>query len=113
MKTSIQVRLQQAIGPILATCLLGYFVYHLIQGERGILSWMRLKQKIQLAEERLDQVQMEQSTLAHRVKLMGPENLDLDMLEEQAREKLGVANTNEVIIHDKDLLPDTLAEKQK
>lgn len=103
MKPEVTRKVQQAFGPILAICLLGYFVYHLIQGERGVISWMRLNQKIVLAGEKLSQAQTEQTSLAHRVKLMRPDSLDLDMLEEQAREKLGVANSGELIIHDRSL----------
>lgn len=112
MKVDTSKRLQKALGPILATCLLSYFVYHLIQGERGLLSWMRLKQKIKIAEEKLTQIQEEQINLAHRVHLMSPNTLDIDMLEEQAREKLGLANNDELIIHDKDIISEDRLKKK-
>ncbi|WP_032112107.1 FtsB family cell division protein [Candidatus Paracaedibacter symbiosus] len=104
MRTEFSRRFQQVVGPLISITLLGYFVYHIIQGERGLLSWMRLKQKIQTLEQKLTSVQEEQSQLEQRVYLLRPDSLDRDMLEEQARKILNYANTDELIIHDSELV---------
>lgn len=103
MKVDLPKGAQQIIGPIIAISLMVYFIYHMIQGERGLLSWRRLSHKIELAEDKLQKVQKEQSQLEQRVQLMRPNSLDPDMLEEQAREKLNFARKDEVIIHNEDL----------
>lgn len=103
MKVDFSKGIQQVIGPIIAISLMGYFVYHMIQGERGLLSWRRLSQKIELAEDKLKTIQKEQSQLEQRVQLMRPNSLDPDMLEEQAREKLNFARKDEVIIRNNEL----------
>lgn len=100
MKTEFTKRFQQVVGPIISITLLGYFVYHIIQGERGLLSWMRLKQKIEVMDQHLHKVQEEQSQLEQRVYLLRPDSLDRDMLEEQARKILNYARKDELIIHD-------------
>lgn len=104
MRLELSKKFQQVIGPIIAITLLGYFVYHIVQGERGLLSWMRLKQKIELSEQKLKGVQEEQSLLEQRVYLMRPDSLDRDMLEEQARKYLNYGNKEELTIHDSELL---------
>lgn len=103
MRIEFSRKLQQIVGPIIAITLLGYFVYHIIQGERGFLSWMRLKQKIATLEHKLEQVKDEQSALEQRVYLMRPDSLDPDMLEEQARKYLNYGDKEEITIHDSEL----------
>lgn len=103
MKTEFAKRFQQIVGPLISITLLGYFVYHIIQGERGLLSWMRLKQKIEMMDQKLQKVQEEQSQLEQRVYLLRPGSLDPDMLEEQARKVLNYGRKDELIIHDEEL----------
>ncbi len=102
-KSDVNRRFQQVIGPICALCLMLYFIYHIIQGERGILSWLRLQQKISDAEQQLTVVQEEQEILERRVQLLRPDSLDPDMLEERARKVLNFAKKDEVVIYDKEL----------
>lgn len=111
MRTEFPKRFQQVVGPIISITLLGYFVYHIIQGERGLLSWMRLKQKIEVSEQKLTNVQEEQSRIEQRVYLLRPDSLDRDMLEEQARKILNYARKDELIIHDSELLEGHIGTK--
>lgn len=103
MGTEITKRLQLVVGPVVAISLLGYFIYHIIQGERGLLSWRQFNLKIEQAEARLKETTAEQDILERRVHLMRPESLDPDMLEEQAREKLNFARKDEIVILDEEL----------
>lgn len=98
-----QGRLNQIVGPIIAIGLLAYFIYHIIQGERGVLSMMRLQQKIAVAEEELNAVQKQHDVLNHRVQLLKPDSLDPDMLEERARSVLNFARKDELVIYDNEL----------
>jgi cell division protein FtsB len=103
VKNDLVARFQYVIGPVIAVSLLVYFVYHLIQGERGLLAWGRLKQQITVAEQKLHAVKTEQQALEQRVHLMRPDSLDTDMLEEQAKEKLNFVRKDEIIIKDDEL----------
>lgn len=103
MKNDLIARFQYVIGPVIAVSLLIYFVYHLIQGERGLLAWGRLKQQITVAEQKLNTVKEEQQSLEKRVQLLRPDSLDADMLEEQAKEKLNFVRKDEIIIKDDEL----------
>jgi cell division protein FtsB len=96
-------RLNHILGPLIALLLMIYFGYHIVQGERGLFSWMRLRQKIAESEQHLAQIQSEKETLERRVHLLRPESVDQDMLEERARKVLNWGHSGEVVIYDEEL----------
>ena len=91
-------RMRHVVVPVLCTAALVYFGYHAVQGERGLLSWLRLTQQIAVAEAELDILSAERRELEHRARLLRPEGLDPDLLDERARLILGLAHPNELII---------------
>jgi cell division protein FtsB len=93
-------RFNQILGPLIALLLMVYFGYHIVQGERGLFSWMRLRQKIVESQEQLSEIQSEKETLEMRVGLLRPDSLDQDMLEERARKILNWGYPGEVVIYD-------------
>ena len=93
-------RFNQIIGPLIALLLMIYFGYHIVQGERGLFSWMRLRQKVTESEQHLAQIQSEKETLERRVHLLRPDSVDQDMLEERAREVLNLGHPDEVVIYE-------------
>ena len=93
-------RLGELVGPLFALCFLVYFIYHIFQGERGLLSWLRLQQKVQEDEKIFLDVQSQREVLEHKVYLLRPDSLDQDMLEERVRLLLNFARADEVVIHD-------------
>jgi len=86
------------IGPLLAVVLVSYFSFHLINGDRGLLAYRDLGRAIAQAEIIKQQTQEERSALEHRVSLLRPESLDLDMVEERARVLLDLARPDDVVI---------------
>jgi len=95
-------RLNHILGPLIALLLMIYFGYHIVQGERGLFSWMRLRQKVAESEQHLTQIQTQKETLERRVHLLRPDSVDRDMLEERAREILNWGDPSEVVIYDED-----------
>jgi cell division protein FtsB len=87
-------------GPVLGISLMCYFGYHLVQGERGLVSWLRLTQEVKLAKTRLAALDDERDALDRRVALLRPEHLDRDMLDERARATLNLVGPNEIVILD-------------
>lgn len=88
---------KHTISTIIFLCLITYFCYHSIKGDRGILAFVTLdKELIELRKE-LDLIKTERTYLEHKVNLLKPNSLDLDLLEEQIRKNLGYAKPNEVI----------------
>jgi cell division protein FtsB len=100
MLREIRRRLRLIIGPVLGITLCAYFAYHLVQGERGLLAWMRLNQQVREARVTLATVEAERQTLERRVDLLRPEHLDRDMLDERARSQLNLIGPNDIVIFD-------------
>jgi cell division protein FtsB len=94
---AIRQRSRIIIGPILGISLVAYFAYHLVQGDRGLIAWLRLTQQIDEARMTLAQLEAERTPLAHRVSLMR-DRLDPDLLDETARGTLNLAGSDEVVI---------------
>jgi cell division protein FtsB len=96
--TAIRQRARLIVGPILGITLVLYFAYHLVQGDRGLIAWLRLSQEIREAKATLDDIDAERQPLAHRVALLRPEHLDRDLLDERARATLNLVAPNEIVI---------------
>lgn len=75
-----------------------YFVYHTVIGQRGILSLIDISKELDVVKQELEQVRFERVTLEHKVKLMNSASLDLDLVEQQAKQVLGVADPRENVI---------------
>jgi cell division protein FtsB len=94
----IRRRARFIAGPVLGVSLMCYFGYHLVQGERGLLAWLRLTQEIKQAQVQLAARDLEHEALDRRVAALRPEHLDPDMLDEQARATLDLAGPHEIVI---------------
>jgi cell division protein FtsB len=76
----------RAMAPqILGAAICAYFVYHAVQGDRGLIAWLQLSRELAESQAVLADLSAERAALEHRVSLLRPESLDPDMLEEQAR----------------------------
>ena len=98
LRRDIKRRLVQVTWPMLGACLAGYFVYHAVQGDRGIVAWMQLNQQIRVAESEFATTDAERQEMEQRVALLSNTSLDLDMLEERARVMLNFAHPDDLVI---------------
>ena len=94
----IRKRARHVMPPVVAASLVAYFAYHAVQGDRGLLAWMSLKQDLAQARVSESQLARTRSRLEWRVDLLRPDNLDLDLLAERAHELLGYGRSDELII---------------
>jgi cell division protein FtsB len=88
----------QATPAFLASLAVAYFGYHALQGGRGLMAYARLNQEVALAEQVLRLAEAERLRLERRVGLLNPQQLDPDMLDERARETLGLLHPDEVVM---------------
>jgi cell division protein FtsB len=88
----------RTIASALGACVVGYFLYHTVQGDRGWLAMLRLQQQVNGAQSELSQLQKEDQNLDHRVQLMRPASLDPDLLDEKSRELLNYSKPDEIVI---------------
>jgi len=86
------------LPPLLGALAFTYFVYHAFEGDRGLRSWLKLRQEIAAARSTATALAAEQAVLERRVALLRPESLDPDMLEERARAVLNVARPDDRVI---------------
>ena len=84
--------------PLLVLALVGYFSYFAVFGNHGLLRWSRLQAAVEAKQAQLGKLEEERVALQRRVSLMRPESVDDDMLEEQARSRLGLTEADEVVI---------------
>lgn len=94
----IPKRTLQTAASVIGACIVGYFLIHTIQGDRGWLAMLRLQNQVNTAQENLSQLQKEHQQLNHRVQLMRPGSMDPDLLDEKSREMLDYSKPNEIIV---------------
>jgi len=101
---SIRERLRRSgrhLPGLIGMCAVVYFGYHEIQGDRGLLTMIKLQNRIASVEAKLAATTAEEDALERRVSLMRPASLDRDMLEEQVRLVLNYTHPDDVVIYAK------------
>ena len=91
-------RARYVLGPTLGAALIVYITYHALQGERGLIAFWQLHGQVMHAQHIHDGLRDTKERLQNRVKLLNPNSLDTDMLEERVRFMLGYSRPDETII---------------
>lgn len=86
------------IFPAIATSVLGYFGFHALNGEFGLVGRARIELQVADLKSELSTVTREREELLARVMLLRSSSLDPDMVDERARLNLNLANEKEVVI---------------
>ena len=102
----IKTHAGQISAPVFAVALAGYFAYHAVQGDRGLLAWMTLKRDLVASRAQAAALAEERAWLEKRVALLNDDSLDRDMLEEQAMAMLNYGGPEDYIVfHGADQTP--------
>ena len=83
---------------ILTLSIFAYLLYFLINGERGIISFFKIKNLNNDYKIVLSNLQNKNDFFADRIKRLKSNSLDLDYLEENIIEKTGHLNEDEILI---------------
>ncbi|MGH7063785.1 MAG: FtsB family cell division protein [Stellaceae bacterium] len=86
------------VGPALGIALTCYFAYHLVEGDRGLLAWVRLTRETHAENDRLADLRAQSAALRSKVVDMTPDHLDPDLLDERVRAALNLAAPDEIVI---------------
>jgi cell division protein FtsB len=86
------------LTPVIGVGLVGYFAYHTVQGNRGVLSLVSLMAETDHASETLSELRAQRLALEAQVNALSPAHLDPDLLEEQARFILNVGRDDELVL---------------
>lgn len=94
----IRTRAKLIIGPVMAATLFAYFTYHAVQGDRGLLAWIKLGQQVDDARLEFNRISAQRGALESKVHLLQPGTLDADLLEERTRVMLGYVHPDDMLI---------------
>ncbi len=76
----------------------GYFVFNAIQGPNGILKRIEIEAAQSVDQQILTALIIQRQRLENQTRRLSDDFLDLDLLDQQAREILGFIRTDEIII---------------
>lgn len=98
----LRVLVRSLVLPLSLYCVAGtvaaYFVWHGVNGQRGLKTGEEYEQKLaQLRLER-DLLKLQRMQWESRIALIKGENIDADILEEETRKGLGRVHKNDVVI---------------
>lgn len=100
LASELRNRLRYVVFPTLAVAAIIYFAWHGINGDRGVLALRKLEREVAIARHDLEQARAERESLERRVRLLYPQTLDPDMLDESARRLLNYGLADEIVILD-------------
>ena len=75
-----------------------YLFYFLINGDRGILSYLKINKINQSLDIKLAKLEKNNNYLIDRIDRLKTNSLDLDFLDEKIRENTGFLDSDEVLI---------------
>jgi cell division protein FtsB len=76
----------------------GYFAWHAVHGERGLMAREKRQGDIAVARAELQRAEAERDAMERRVAGLRGDRLDRDQLEERARSLLNVVGRDEVVV---------------
>ncbi|MEM8785746.1 MAG: septum formation initiator family protein [Pseudomonadota bacterium] len=76
-----------------------YLGLHLVSGDHGLLAWREIEGDLATKTEQLDALRAEEEALRRSIATLRSANPDQDLLDERAREVLGVAGETEYVIY--------------
>lgn len=75
-----------------------YFLMSALQGNNGLFRFLQLSAQTDILEEELAGLEAERRALENLTNRLSNDFLDLDLLDEQARKRLGYIRDDEIII---------------
>ncbi len=91
-------RARPFLGPLLGIALVGYFAYHMVEGDRGFMAWLRLTREIRAATATLESLRAQRAALDLNVSNIRPDHLDPDLLDERVRATLNLVSPDDIVI---------------
>lgn len=79
-------------------CLGAYFTFAAVQGDFGLFRRVQVEAEIELLQAELDQLNTDVAIMRNKTRRLSDGYLDLDLLDQQAREILGLMRVDEIII---------------
>jgi cell division protein FtsB len=93
-----QSKVRPLLLPLACLFIMGYFAYHAVEGDYGLLALGKLQDRVASLDTELAAARQERQRTESHVALMRPESLDRDMIDERAREALDMADAKDLVI---------------
>ena len=97
-ETQHMLRPRQILVPIIFAMMFGYFGYHLVNGDRGLLAMAHLQRETTIADQNLAEAETTRKIWERRVAALRNQSLDPDMLDERARILLNFSRKEDIIV---------------
>lgn len=98
----LRVFLRSLVAPLALYSIAGgvavYFVWHAVHGQRGLKAGEEYEQKLAELRSEYDGLKAERMKWEARLALMKGEKVDADILDEEARRRLGRVHRNDLVI---------------
>jgi len=91
-------RLQTYLPTAILACLIFYFGFHALTGDRGLLLSRQRQEMLADKQDELRRLRLERGALETRARLLRNESLSADLLEERAHVLLGFTDPRDYVI---------------
>jgi cell division protein FtsB len=85
---------------LFAGCVVAYFGYSAVHGERGLQAQRTFEVEIADLKTNLGQLEQQRSELETKLNELRPRSVDRDILDQEARTQLGWLNPNDRVLSD-------------
>ncbi|MEQ8898386.1 MAG: septum formation initiator family protein [Roseovarius sp.] len=83
---------------MIAFAMCGYFTFAAVQGDYGLFRRAEIEAEEKALQAQLDQIESEVARMENLTKRLSDGFLDLDLLDQQARDVLGMIRSDEIVI---------------
>jgi cell division protein FtsB len=97
-KTDVRAVFRRSLLPASLLIIVAFFGSYAVFGPNGALAYGQIKTQLAQRQTQLAQLQKQRDTLQNNVGLLDPRHANMDMADQEAREKLGVVRADEVIM---------------
>lgn len=87
-----------AIYFTLAALLAGYFTFAAVQGNHGLFQRVQIEAELHSTRQTRDRLAAELAQMENRTRRLSDDYLDLDLLDERARDVLGLMRADEIVL---------------
>ena len=94
-KSNQKVKLKRAAINVLMFCILMYFIFHLIYGNRGIIAYFAMITEYDASYQKLNELRYTRLKLENKVKLLRPDSIDEDAMDEVIHDSRGMSKPKE------------------
>jgi cell division protein FtsB len=81
-----------------AAALIGYFAFQGYNGQYGLLARRSFEQQIETLTKERDDLRAKREVIEARVRLLSPDRIDADLLDEEARSLLNLVHPKDLVL---------------